>query len=137
MERRLATGKYNAGLRPSHHHIGADSFKANDKGAIPPNVLNGDDANPLRAALNDKFDGSREPEMLTNLLKGTNTRSFDRYQDYWRACEVSLHPARMPADLVEFFVRLFTDKGDLVLDPFGGSNTTGASPKVLGASGSP
>ena len=31
----------------------------------------------------------------------------------------------MPARLAEFFVRFLTDPGDLVLDPFAGSNTTG------------
>ena len=37
-----------------------------------------------------------------------------------------IHPARMPPELVEFFVRFLTDGSDLVLDPFAGSNTTGA-----------
>ena len=32
----------------------------------------------------------------------------------------------MPREFVEFFMRFLTDEGDLVLDPFGGSNTTGA-----------
>jgi site-specific DNA-methyltransferase (cytosine-N4-specific) len=31
----------------------------------------------------------------------------------------------MPAGLASFFVRFLTQKGDLVLDPFAGSNTTG------------
>jgi site-specific DNA-methyltransferase (cytosine-N4-specific) len=32
----------------------------------------------------------------------------------------------MPEPLVEFFVRFLTSPGELVLDPFAGSNTTGA-----------
>lgn len=35
------------------------------------------------------------------------------------------HPATFPEKLVEFFVRSFTDEGDNVLDPFGGSGTVG------------
>lgn len=35
------------------------------------------------------------------------------------------HPARFPAKLPEFFIRFLTDPGDLVVDIFGGSNTTG------------
>jgi DNA modification methylase len=35
------------------------------------------------------------------------------------------HPARFPAAVPLFFVRFLTDPGDLVLDPFAGSNTTG------------
>lgn len=36
-----------------------------------------------------------------------------------------LHPATFPEKLVEFFVKSFTNENDLVLDPFGGSGTTG------------
>ena len=34
------------------------------------------------------------------------------------------HPAAFPKALPEWFIRLFTDEGDTVLDPFGGSGTT-------------
>jgi len=36
-----------------------------------------------------------------------------------------LHPATFPEGLVEFFVKSFTNEGDVVLDPFGGSGTVG------------
>ncbi len=35
------------------------------------------------------------------------------------------HPARFPHGLPEFFIRFLTDPGDLVVDPFAGSNVTG------------
>lgn len=35
-----------------------------------------------------------------------------------------LHPATFPEKLVEFFIKSFSNEGDLVLDPFGGSGTT-------------
>src|SRR5205823_1465762 len=35
------------------------------------------------------------------------------------------HPARFPAAVPLFFINFLTDKGDVVLDPFAGSNTTG------------
>jgi DNA modification methylase len=35
------------------------------------------------------------------------------------------HPAVFPVGLPAFFIRLFTTEGDLVLDPFSGSGTTG------------
>jgi len=35
------------------------------------------------------------------------------------------HPAVFPADLPAFFINLFSCKGGLVVDPFGGSGTTG------------
>lgn len=38
----------------------------------------------------------------------------------------------MQPDVVRFFVKMLTDPGDLVLDPFGGSNSTGAMAEELG-----
>jgi len=115
MKRLIKTGKYNAGKRPSEHHIGKESFKTNNKGAIPPNVIDGDLA-----------------PSLGTLLKGTNTHSADQYQNFCRERKLEQHPARMPPELVEFFMRFLTDEGDLVLDPFAGSNTTGAVAERLG-----
>jgi len=37
------------------------------------------------------------------------------------------HTVRMPFDLQKFFARFLTDLGDLVLGPFGGSNTKGSA----------
>ena len=42
------------------------------------------------------------------------------------AVGVTGHPARFPAKLPEFFIKLLTDPNDLVVDIFSGSNTTGA-----------
>jgi site-specific DNA-methyltransferase (adenine-specific) len=42
------------------------------------------------------------------------------------------HPTQKPLALMEDLVRLFTDPGDLVLDPFAGSGTTGVACKRLG-----
>jgi len=68
----------------------------------------------------------------SNLLERGNNESNS---DYIRLCaehEIQPHPARFPAALPEFFVKLLTDKGDLVLDPFAGSNTSGAVAEGLG-----
>ena len=37
-----------------------------------------------------------------------------------------MHPARFPREVPEFFVKFLTEPGDVVLDPFAGSNMTGA-----------
>ncbi len=42
------------------------------------------------------------------------------------------HPARMPDALAEFFIKLATDSGDVVLDPFLGSGTTARAAERLG-----
>ncbi len=108
----LRRGTYNAGKRPSGHHIGTKSFLSNNGGAIPPNVLipAEDDSDPL----------------LFEVLPIANTRANDKYQEYCRSNGIPVHPARMQEKLAEFFIEFLTDKKDTVLDPFAGSNTTGA-----------
>jgi DNA modification methylase len=93
----LSSQNYNAGKRPSEHHIGKTSFLSNNNGAIPSNVL-----------------------------IAANTIASDNYQKYCRKHEFQLHPARMPSKVAEYFIKFLTQPGDLILDPFAGSNTTGA-----------
>lgn len=102
MLRLLRSKKYNAGVRPSEHNINEKSFLKDNNGAIPPNVLT-----------------------------ISNTKSSDPYQIYCRQHELVPHPARMPTALPEFFVRFLTEPRNLVLDPFAGSNTTGAAAESL------
>lgn len=103
MKKLLKRQSYNSGVRPSEHHIGEESFLADNGGAIPPNVLT-----------------------------ISNTTSTDSYRRYCKEQDLKLHPARMPPELAEFFIQFLTEESDLVLDPFGGSNTTGASAEALG-----
>ncbi len=102
MRRLLETKKYNSGMRPSEHNIGVKSFLKDHGGAIPANVLT-----------------------------FANTSSNDGYQKYCRDHKIIFHPARMPIDLAKFFINFLTKPGDLVLDPFGGSNTTGSAAEML------
>lgn len=60
-----------------------------------------------------------------NLIAAGNNESNS---DYLRLCAeygIKPHPARFPSILPELFIEFLTDEGDLVLDPFAGSNTTG------------
>src|SRR5262249_6396644 len=67
-----------------------------------------------------------------SVLSFANTYNKDGYQKYCREHKIEFHPARMPMALPDFFIRFLTDPNDIVLDPFGGSNTTGAAANVLG-----
>jgi len=40
-------------------------------------------------------------------------------------CSNKQHPAAYPNNIPEFFIKLFSDEGDVVLDPFQGCGTTG------------
>lgn len=130
MKRLIETGKYNSGVRPSEHNIGTESFKANNNGAIPPNV-GGVDALPSMDSLITPKGFSDYLAETTNLLKAANTLSNDGYRKFCKDHNAPIHPARMPSTLVEFFVKFLTDEGDIVLDPFGGSNTTGSVAQSL------
>ncbi len=93
--KRLIAKGYKAKLRPSGHNI-TPKFQNDRGGAIPQNVL----------------------------VRGNNESN----SEYMSACKelgVKAHPARFPRVLPEFYVKLLTKPGDLVIDPFAGSNTTG------------
>jgi len=91
----LLKNGYKAKKRPSGHDI-SDKFTKNNKAAIPP-----------------------------NLLTIPNTESNSYYLRYCKEKGIKPHPARFPDELPEFFIRMLTDKNDLVLDPFAGSCVTG------------
>jgi len=124
MRRLLEKGTYNPGPRPSEHHIGAKSFLADNRGAIPPNFL----VAGIEELLPDVLNALPQ---LHGVLSIANTAASDAYQDHCRNNGITFHPARMPPKLAEFFVKLLTSRGDLVLDPFAGSNTTGFVAETL------
>ena len=88
--------------RPSGHDIGL-GFSADNGGAIP-----------------------------SNLLSYPNTESNSLYLRLCKRFGLTAHPARFPEALPEFFIKFLTDPGDLVLDIFAGSNTTGRTAERLG-----
>lgn len=61
----------------------------------------------------------------SNLLSFPNTESNGTYQSACKALGIRAHPARFPGKLPQFFIEFLTDPGDLVVDIFAGSNTTG------------
>lgn len=86
---------YTPKRRPSGHNI-SDRFSEDKGGAIPP-----------------------------NLLRIPNTESNSQYLRYCRMLGIKAHPARFPPKLPRFFIEFLTSQGDVVLDIFAGSNTTG------------
>ncbi len=91
----LLKNGYKAMLRPSGHDI-SGNFAIDNGAAIPP-----------------------------NLIAVPNTESNSHYLRYCKQHNLVPHSARYPATLPEYFIRMLTDKGDFVIDPFGGSCVTG------------
>jgi site-specific DNA-methyltransferase (cytosine-N4-specific) len=77
------------------------------------------------------LDFDHEASTPASLLKFTGTVWDADYRAYCAAHDLPAHPARMQAGLVSFFINFLTNKGDLIFDPFGGSNTTGAVAEQL------
>ena len=98
----LLANGYEARLRPSGHDI-SSKFSTNNGAAIPP-----------------------------NLIAIPNTESNSGYMRYCQKNNIKAHPARFPASLPEFFIRMLTDPGDIVIDPFAGSCVTGEVAERLG-----
>ena len=91
----LLSNGYRPKLRPSGHDI-SEKFAIDNGASIPP-----------------------------NLIAVPNTESNSGYMRYCRKKGIKAHPARFPAALPEFFIRMLTDPGDVIFDPFGGSCVTG------------
>lgn len=98
----LMANGYKAKLRPSGHDI-SQKFGTNHGGSIPH-----------------------------NLLQISNTESNSAYLQMCKAHGINPHPARFPRALPEFFISFLTEPGDIVLDPFAGSNVTGIAAENLG-----
>lgn len=85
---------------------------------------------PSGHRITNKFQ-DRGGSIPSNMLERGNNESNSLYI---RLCEdrgLKPHPARYPAALPEFFIKFLTDAGDVVVDPFAGSNTTGAVAEAL------
>lgn len=91
----LLKSGYNKGERPSGHNV-SDKWGKQNGGAIPGNVI-----------------------------IASNTGSRDKYMEACRRVGIRLHPARFVKAVPEFFIRFLTVEGNLVLDPFAGSNVVG------------
>jgi site-specific DNA-methyltransferase (cytosine-N4-specific) len=91
----LLQNGYRPKKRPSGHDI-SEKFGRDNKAAIPP-----------------------------NLITLANTESNSAYLRYCQEHGIKPNPARFPVALPEFFIRMLTDPGDIVVDPFGGSCATG------------
>lgn len=109
---RLNARKVRETVRPSGHVIRSGFDKIEAGGSIPPNVI--------------------EEGVPTDMLRFGNNAANDQYTKRCKQAGIKIHPARFPPALPDFFIRMLTEPGDLVVDPFAGSNTTGMVAEQLG-----
>lgn len=109
---RLAKKGVRTTVRPSGHNINSSFDKIDSGGSIPSNVL--------------------EDQFANEMLIAGNNSANDLYTKRCKESGIKIHPARFPAALPEFFIKLLTEEGDLIVDPFAGSNTAGAVAERLG-----
>lgn len=103
---RLAKKGVKTAVRPSGHNIKSSFDKIHNGGSIPANVI--------------------EDQVPVDMLVLGNNAANDSYTKRCKEAGIKIHPARFPAALPEFFIKLLTNEGDVIVDPFAGSNTTGS-----------
>lgn len=82
--------------------------------------------------ISDRFGRDNGGAIPSNLLQIPNSESNGQYLAGCKNLGIKQHPARFPSKLPEFFIQFLTEPGDLVVDIFAGSNTTGAVAESLG-----
>lgn len=87
---------------------------------------------PSGHVIKNSFSAGKEGSIPSNLIQCGNNESNSEYIRGSKAAGKQIHPARFPGELPRFFIKFLTDPGDLVIDPFAGSNTTGAVAESLG-----
>jgi DNA modification methylase len=111
---RLNRNGLQGSVRPSGHVIRSSFSGVEAGGSIPSNVTE------------DSFEDSPE-----SMMKMGNNSANDAYTMRCKEQGIKIHPARFPASLPRFFVKMLTNPGDLVLDPFAGSLTAAAVSESL------
>ena len=86
----------NVGKRDTGHQV-SEHFHLDNGGSIPPNLI----------------------------AMSNHVSVKDYYINFCKENNLPVHPARFAKVIPEFFIRMLTDEGDLVLDPFAGSCVTG------------
>jgi site-specific DNA-methyltransferase (cytosine-N4-specific) len=108
---RLAARGLRSTKRPAGHVVRSSFASVDSGGSIPPNVL--------------------DDEVPSDLMRFGNNAANDPYTRRCKEAGIKIHPARFPAILPEFFIKLLTEPDDLIIDPFAGSNTTGMVAEAL------
>ncbi|MGQ0636339.1 MAG: DNA-methyltransferase [Planctomycetaceae bacterium] len=89
------------------------------------NGYRGNVVRPSGHDISEKFSRGQGSAIPPNLIAVPNTESNSYYLRYCKEKGLAPHPARYPSAISEYFIRMLTEPGDFVFDPFAGSCVTG------------
>lgn len=128
-------GKFKNGFEPIYHFsVGSCSTITFNPLACGAAIKPG-----VKERANRKYTGTPKSGSGMTQMKSSNLRSLN----YARPSNVLQinnvvnqfsdnkdHPATYPVELCDFFIKSFSNKNDIIFDPFMGSGTTGVSAKM-------
>lgn len=139
IEKTKATGHLNAKKMPMKAHENIMVFADLDNspetlqifyGKLPtynPQMTEGH--TPVHSYTKHTTDGSCYGETKIGIRGGGSTQRYPRdvLQFKWDTQKSNLHACQKPIEACEYFIKTYTNKGDLVLDNCMGSGTTGVA----------
>ena len=126
VEKTKATGHLNSKKMPMKAHESVLIFYKN----LPlynPQFTEGH--KPVHSYTKHTTDGRCYGKTKTGISGGGSTKRFPRdvVKFKWDTQKSALHPTQKPVALLEYLVKTYTNKGDLVLDNCMGSGSTGVA----------
>jgi DNA modification methylase len=117
-------------LREYHNYVNVLGKIASHQKNIRETTIDKDSISPI--AIN-KYDlrGDKPGSTPFNAIVGSPISHKDPIYDLMQSTGID-HPGRLPEFISEFFIKMLTEPGDIVLDPFVGSGATVTSAKKLG-----
>lgn len=139
IEKTKGTGHLNAKKMPMKTHENVMIFSDLDEspetlqifyGKLPtynPQMTDGHE--PVHSYTKHTTDGSCYGNTRIGISGGGSTQRYPRdvLQFKWDTQKSSLHPCQKPVEACEYFIKTYTNEGDIVLDSTAGSMTTGVA----------
>lgn len=116
-------------------NLGAIADYAESLGFVTKDMIRLEKSNPMPRNRDRRYITDYECAIWFTMPKAkwTFNRQDEKYErpKYVGGIETGLHPTQKNLGLMEWLVKIHTNEGDIVLDPFMGSGTTGLACKNL------
>ena len=130
-EKTTATGHLNAKKMPMKAHENILIFYKKSPTYNPQKTQG---HKPANSYTKHQDDGSNYGKTSVGISGGGQTDRYPRSVQLFKTDKqkISLHPTQKPVALMEYFIKTYTNKVDVVMDNVMGSGTTGVACKNLG-----